>query len=88
MAEALKGFKGGVVVISHDFRLLSQVAQEIWVVDHGVKVWPGDIVTYKKHLVKKMGGMHAASAAAEKQKPAAAPAAADKKTAAAGAGKK
>ena len=88
MAAAIKQFPGGVVVISHDFRLLSQVAQEIWVVDHGVKVWPGDIVTYKKHLVKKMGGMHAASAAAEKQKPAAAPAAADKKTAAAGAGKK
>jgi ATPase subunit of ABC transporter with duplicated ATPase domains len=27
MAEAIKAFNGGVVVISHDFRLLSQVAE-------------------------------------------------------------
>ena len=56
MAAAIKAFPGGVVVISHDFRLLSQVAREIWVVDHGVKVWDGDIVTYKKHLIKKSLG--------------------------------
>ena len=31
MAEAVKAFNGGVVVISHDFRLLQQVAEEIWV---------------------------------------------------------
>lgn len=52
MAAAIKAFPGGVVVISHDFRLLSQVAEEIWVVDHGVKKWHSDIVGYKKHLVK------------------------------------
>ena len=52
MAAAIKAFPGGVVVISHDFRLLSQVAEEIWVVDHGVKKWQSDIVGYKKHLVK------------------------------------
>jgi ATP-binding cassette subfamily F protein 2 len=33
MAEAIKAFKGGLVLISHDFRLLQQVAEEIWVVD-------------------------------------------------------
>ena len=35
MAEAIKMFNGGVVVISHDFRLLQQVAEEIWVIDKG-----------------------------------------------------
>ena len=50
MAEAINAFNGGVVVISHDFRLLSQVAEEIWVVDRGLKVWDGDISSYKNSL--------------------------------------
>ena len=53
MAFAIKQFPGGVLVISHDFRLLSQVAEEIWVVDHGVKKFNGDISAYKKVLIKK-----------------------------------
>ena len=56
MAAAIKQFPGGVVVISHDFRLLSQVADEIWLVDHGVVKWSGDIVSYKRYLVKKSLG--------------------------------
>ena len=36
MAEAIKAFEGGLVVISHDFRLLQQVAQEIWVINKGI----------------------------------------------------
>merc|ERR1711871_1338963 len=56
MAEAIKAFNGGVVVISHDFRLLSQVAEEIWVVDRGLVVWDGDISSYKNSLKKKISG--------------------------------
>ena len=55
MAEAIKAFNGGVVVISHDFRLLQQVAEEIWVVDNGLKVWDGDIRSYKASLKSKYG---------------------------------
>lgn len=55
MAEAIKDFKGGVVVVSHDFRLLQQVAEEIWVVDHGLKVFDGDIRDYKASLKKSFG---------------------------------
>ncbi len=55
MAEAIKNFNGGVVVISHDFRLLQQIADEIWVVDRGLKVWDGDIRSYKASLKKKHG---------------------------------
>eukprot|EP00607_Mallomonas_marina_P007355 CAMPEP_0182420332 /NCGR_PEP_ID=MMETSP1167-20130531/5053_1 /TAXON_ID=2988 /ORGANISM="Mallomonas Sp, Strain CCMP3275" /LENGTH=602 /DNA_ID=CAMNT_0024596157 /DNA_START=58 /DNA_END=1862 /DNA_ORIENTATION=- len=55
MAEAIKSFNGGVVVISHDFRLLQQVAEEIWVINHGLNVWDGDIRSYKASLQKAHG---------------------------------
>jgi len=55
MAEAIQQFNGGVVVISHDFRLLEKVAEEIWVVDRGLVVWQGDIRSYKESLKKKFG---------------------------------
>lgn len=55
MAEAIKSFNGGVVVISHDFRLLQQVADEIWVINKGLKVWDGDIRSYKASLKQEHG---------------------------------
>jgi len=55
LAEALNKFNGGLVLVSHDFRLISQVAREIWVCDnHSVTKWPGDIRTYKDSLIKDM----------------------------------
>ena len=30
LARAIKEFTGGVVIVSHDFRLISQVAQQLW----------------------------------------------------------
>jgi len=55
MAEAINAFQGGVVLVSHDFRLLSKVAEEVWVVDHGLKVFDGDIRDYKASLKKSFG---------------------------------
>jgi ATP-binding cassette subfamily F protein 2 len=47
----LADWDGGLVLVSHDFRLISQVAQEIWVVADGtVKKWEGTIESYKKYL--------------------------------------
>jgi ATPase subunit of ABC transporter with duplicated ATPase domains len=51
--------RAGVVVISHDFRLLSQILDgskggQIWEVDHGVKPFSGTIVDYKKQLRRAM----------------------------------
>lgn len=60
MADAIRNFNGGVVVISHDFRLLQQVVQEIWIVDHGIKKWEGDIQSYKALLKKNFGYKKAA----------------------------
>eukprot|EP00605_Chrysophyceae_sp_TOSAG23-4_P000894 GSChrysophyteH1.ASY1.ANO1.985.1 assembled CDS len=55
MADAIKAFNGGVVVISHDFRLLDKVAEEVWVIDRGLQVYPGTIHDYKAGLKKKFG---------------------------------
>jgi len=54
LADAIKAFSGGTVLVSHDFRLIDQVAGEIWVCDKGVSVWKGDIKSYKTHLAKEM----------------------------------
>lgn len=56
LAESIRNFDGGVVLVSHDFRLIDQVANEIWVCENkGVKKWDGTIQEYKKKLAKKMG---------------------------------
>jgi len=55
LAEAINDFEGGLVLVSHDFRLLHQVAKEIWVCDnHSISKWKGSIMDYKKHLKKSM----------------------------------
>jgi ATP-binding cassette, subfamily F, member 2 len=55
LAEAINGFNGGLVLVSHDFRLINQVAKEIWVCDkHAVTKWSGDIRSYKNSLIKEM----------------------------------
>lgn len=52
LADAINNFNGGVVLVSHDFRLLSRAAKSIWLCDNEtVKPFPGDITEYKKHLV-------------------------------------
>merc|ERR1711871_1484621 len=50
LADAINAFPGGLVLVSHDFRLIGQVASEIWVCDGGVKKWEGTIQSYKKSL--------------------------------------
>lgn len=51
LATAINEWDGGLVLVSHDFRLIDQVAKEIWVVAKGgVQRWEGDIVSFKHHL--------------------------------------
>jgi ATP-binding cassette subfamily F protein 2 len=53
LAEAINEFKGGLVLVSHDFRLIGKVATEVWLCENKkVDVWKGDILEYKKRLVK------------------------------------
>ncbi|XP_010651804.1 ABC transporter F family member 1 [Vitis vinifera] len=56
LAEALNEWDGGLVLVSHDFRLINQVAQEIWVCENQkVTRWEGDIMDFKEHLKSKAG---------------------------------
>lgn len=56
LAEALNEWDGGLVLVSHDFRLINQVAHEIWVCENqAVTRWGGDIMDFKAHLKKKAG---------------------------------
>jgi len=55
LARAINQFKGGVVLVSHDFRLIDQVAESIWVCDNKtIETWQGGIRDYKKHLIDNM----------------------------------
>lgn len=56
LAEALNEWDGGLVLVSHDFRLINQVAKEIWVCENRkVTRWGGDIMDFKQHLKSKAG---------------------------------
>lgn len=56
LADAIRVYEGAVVLVSHDFRLIDQIAKEIWVCDEKtVTRWKGSIRDYKKSLMKKMG---------------------------------
>jgi len=54
LAGAINNFKCGLVLVSHDFRLISQVAKEIWVCDNkAVKKYNGSILDYKKEMMER-----------------------------------
>eukprot|EP01136_Pigoraptor_vietnamica_P008724 Opistho-1_new@44425 len=51
LADAINRFEGGLVLVSHDFRLINQVAKEIWVCeDKKIRRWDGTIAAYKDYL--------------------------------------
>jgi len=53
LAEAINQFNGGTFLISHDFRLIDQVAKEIWICEGGrVFRYKGGIRKYKAQLIK------------------------------------
>lgn len=60
LADALQEFTGGVVLVSHDSRLISRVCEdeeksEIWVVEDGtVRKFPGSFEEYKEDLLKEI----------------------------------
>lgn len=60
LADALDEFTGGVVLVSHDSRLISRVCEdeeksEIWIVEDGtVKSFPGTFEEYKEDLQREI----------------------------------
>jgi ATP-binding cassette subfamily F protein 2 len=55
LANAINDFDGGVVLVSHDFRLIDQVAKNIWLCEGGrVSQWTQGIKAYKEMLKTKV----------------------------------
>ena len=58
LAVAINNFSGGMVLVSHDMRLISQVAEQIWLCDPSIKSlrrYEGDIADFKLNLRREMG---------------------------------
>jgi ATP-binding cassette, subfamily F, member 2 len=55
LAKAIQLFEGGLILVSHDMRLISQVAKEIWICDNQtITVFQGDISDFKMELRKSL----------------------------------
>lgn len=55
LARAINNFKGGMLLVSHDMRLISQVAKEIWLVENqSIKVYQGEISDFKMRVRKQL----------------------------------
>lgn len=56
LANAINDFEGGMVLVSHDMRLISQVAKEIWICDNKrITPYKGDIQAFKMDMRNQMG---------------------------------
>jgi len=56
LAKAVNEFEGGMVLVSHDMRLISQVAKEIWICDNKtITKYQGDIMNFKMDMRAQMG---------------------------------
>ena len=52
LVQALNDFAGAVVIISHDWHLLSLTADRLWLVAEGTaRPWDGDLDDYRRHLL-------------------------------------
>ncbi|OQS05458.1 ATP-binding cassette sub-family F member 2 [Thraustotheca clavata] len=55
LARAINVFEGGLLLVSHDMRLISQVAKEIWLVeDKKIRVYDGEISDFKMRVRKQL----------------------------------
>lgn len=55
LAKAINKFEGGVVLVSHDMRLISQVAKEIWMCDNKtVMRYQGEISDFKMQIQQQL----------------------------------
>jgi energy-coupling factor transporter ATP-binding protein EcfA2 len=55
LAKAINRFGGGVVLVSHDMRLISQVAREIWMCDNKtIMRYQGEISDFKMQIQQQL----------------------------------
>jgi len=51
LAQALNAFQGGVILVTHDQRLLTLICNEMWICQDGkLIVWDSDFDAYKKMI--------------------------------------
>ncbi|PIC26067.1 hypothetical protein B9Z55_018758 [Caenorhabditis nigoni] len=56
LAEAIENFNGGVLMVTHDERLVVQTKCELWIVeDQDIAPVDGDFETYKADVLKALG---------------------------------
>eukprot|EP00741_Cyanophora_paradoxa_P012862 tig00020629_g12419.t1 len=57
LIEALNDFEGGVLLVSHDQRLIMALCDEMWACEHNrCKPFPGDFEQYKARVMAKLLG--------------------------------
>jgi ATP-binding cassette, subfamily F, member 1 len=55
LCEAINAYEGGMVVVTHDARLIEATNSQLWVVeDRKVIAWEGEFDSYREHLLKKL----------------------------------
>nr|CCA14822.1 ATPbinding cassette subfamily F member 2 putative [Albugo laibachii Nc14] len=55
LARAINDFQGGMLLVSHDMRLISQVAKEIWLVENQqIRVYDGEISDFKMRVRRQL----------------------------------
>jgi len=56
LGDAINSFKGGVLIVSHDARLITQTECTLWVVeDQNVNQIEGDFEDYKQEILESLG---------------------------------
>jgi ATP-binding cassette subfamily F protein 1 len=56
LIEALREFKGGVVIVSHDERLIRETECQLYVIEHNsIAEIDGDFDDYRKELLDSLG---------------------------------
>ncbi|MFD1912367.1 ABC-F family ATP-binding cassette domain-containing protein [Halodurantibacterium flavum] len=69
LVEALTGYSGAVILVSHDMHLLSLVADRLWLVKGGaVAPYEDDLETYRKSLLQSEEPARAAKPKPEKKR--------------------
>lgn len=56
LAEAIGEYEGGVIIVSHDERLIRDTNCQLWVIEHkGIEEIDGDFEDYRKELLESLG---------------------------------
>jgi len=56
LAEAINEYKGGVIIVSHDERLIRETNCQLWVIeDQSINEIEGDFDDYRRELLDSLG---------------------------------